>query len=265
MDDPSPQVREKVAARLRELGASVWPEIESRQMTMTPSQRELLTTIVASATTEETGWLDWLTLERETEQIEAALCWLSRARAPELSPSADFQLRQRLDSLAREYLSLGGAPDPEELSTFLFREKGLRGAQGDNYYASENSDLLCVLENKSGLPITLACLFILVAARLDIEIVGCEFPGHFLARAPLGDGDEADLYFDCHDAGRVLQPLEVEALRKSSPHAMSTPATPRSIIARVLRNYATAYHVEGNRPATLFHLDLLQQLEAAKI
>lgn len=265
MDDPSPQVREKIASRLRELGADVWPEIENQQISLTAAQRELLKTILAPVLNSDTNWLEWLELERETDQLEAAFCWLSRRRAKNLVPSADVQLRALLDSLAREYLTAGGAPDPEELSTFLFREKGFNGASGESYYIPENSDLLWVLQHKSGLPISLSCIFILVAARLDIEIVGCEFPGHFLSRAPLGEDGEADLYFDCHDAGRVLQPFEVEALRKSSPYSMSTPASARAIIARVLRNYATAHHVEGDRAGTLFHLNLLQQLEAAKI
>lgn len=265
MDDPSPRVREKIAARLQALGASAWLEIENRPLSVTPAQRELLKTILASVLPSQSNWLDWLQLERETDQLEAAFCWLSCQRSELLVPSADIQLRQKLDSLAREYLKTGGAPDPEELSAFLFRDKNLIGASGDNYYTPESSDLLCVLQNGYGLPISLACIFILVGARLDIEIVGCEFPGHFLARAPLGDEVEADLIFDCHDAGRVLQPFEVEALRKTAPYAMSTPATARAIIARVLRNYATAHHVAGNRSSTLFHLNLLQQLEAAKI
>jgi len=232
---------------------------------LSSSQRELLQNILAPVVAKESDWLNWLHKDCETEQLEAALGWLSNRFSKNLTPTAEVQLRVELDSLAREYLSHGGSPDPEELSHFLFREKGLRGATGDNYYAPENSDLLWVLDNKSGLPISLACVFILVAARLGIEVVGCEFPGHFLARAPMSDGENADLVFDCHDAGRLLQPFEVDALRKSAFHAMSTPANARSIVARVLRNFATAFHVQGNRTATLFHLNLLQQLEAAKI
>ena len=262
MDDASPVVREKIAAQLRAIGAAVWPEIERRQLTLTSDQRVLLETILATGDT-PASWLDWLELERENEKLEAAFCWLARHNAGNLSPPADVQLRQSLDALAREYLLLGGAPDPEELSAFLFVEKELSGASGDSFYAPENSDLRMVLQNRRGLPISLVSIFILVGARLDIEIFGCDLPGHFMARAPFGDDDEADLIFDCFDAGRVLAPAEVYVLRLSAPQALNAPARARDIIARVMRNYATAYHVAGNQANTLLYLDLLQQLEEA--
>ena len=275
IDDSSPEVRAKIASRLRELGAGVWPEIEKRQIEISPFHREMLQTILKPVVKTETDWLEWLCLEGETEQLEAALTWLSQQRLQPLETAANIRVKSILGGLAREYLMCEGGSNPEALSAFLFQKKGLRGASGDHYYAPENSDVLWVLENKSGLPITLACIFILVAARLDIEIVGCEFPGHFLARAPMGDdevsddkvslGENADLIFDCHDAGRVLQPFEVDALRKSDAGALSTPASAKSIVARVLRNFATAHHVRGDRRATLRHLSLLQQLEATKI
>jgi len=223
-----------------------------------------LETILAGAQA-QTSWLEWLHLERENEKLEAALCWLSRQGFENLDPPADLQLRQMLDALAREYLLLGGAPDPEELSAFLFEEKGLSGAAGDYYYQWQNSDLRWTIENRRGLPITLACIFILVGARLDIEIFGCDLPGHFMARAPFGDEHEADLIFDCFDGGRALSPPEVEVLRGSAPHAMQAPAKAREMIARVLRNYATAHHVAGDRDNTFLYLSLLQQLEATDL
>ena len=62
------------------------------------------------------------------------------------------------------FLALEPCPDAVALATFLFDERGLRGAAPADYYNPLNSNLTHVLQSGAGLPITLASIFILVGA-----------------------------------------------------------------------------------------------------
>lgn len=264
LDDPSANVREKISARLCEMGDEVWLHIEEQQLPLSPAQRHMLREILASGTprTVVAGWPDWLALRGENEKLEAAFCWLATR---EWGEGADTRLRSALDGLARDYLFGGGMADPEELSHFLFQERNLAGAPAEEYYDPRHSDLLYVIESGQGLPISLCCIFMLVGWRLDISIYGCNFPGHFLVRAPLmhGEASEEDLLFDPFNAGRILSVEEVAALRKVAPDELSTPATAHAIIARVLRNLANAYYQRKEEEPTREVLALLARLEEA--
>lgn len=275
IDDPSPAVREKVGVRLREWGIRVWPEIERRELLLTDSQRSALQSILSPPVSfnqqAPDSFLEWLRLPTENERLEAAYGWLSRLN---WGASIGAGLHEALDELAREYLEYSGSPDSEELSNFLFRHKGLYGADSQDFYDPQNSDLLSVIENGRGIPISLTSIFILVGARLDLTIVGCNFPGHFLARAPfagpptngvsfLHHGYGADLVFDCYNGGRVLSVDEVASLRKTSSMELRNPASAVIIMNRVLYNLATAHHILGDRDRTVYFLNLRKQLEEA--
>jgi len=135
----------------------------------------------------------------------------------------------------------------------------LRGDTRD-YYNARNSNLLHVIESKRGIPISLSCVFILVGARLGLDIRGCNFPGHFLAHARSGG---LDLLFDCFDAGRLLSPFETNAIRKAEPKLLSTRMPSEVIVARVLRNLTVAYEHTGEFDKVKSIQSMLGELEQA--
>ena len=63
------------------------------------------------------------------------------------------------------------------ISARLIGEVGLRGNSGD-YYNADNSYLNRVLEQKKGIPITLAVIYLLVARRLSVPVQGVGAPHH---------------------------------------------------------------------------------------
>lgn len=282
LDDPSPVVQERITLRLRECGEQVWPEIERLSLSLTPAQERALKKILAPAEVlkiqNSNYFLDWLQLSDENERLEAAYGWLAREH---WGPQLGAQLHSELDRLASEYLEYTGTPDPKTLAVFLFEEKGLCGAEPENFYDPAHSELLSVIQNGYGLPISLACIFILIGHRLGLKIVGCNFPGHFMARAPfqnpsseqlslLGEqlsfldlDSQTDLVFDCYHGGRVLSSVEIEALRKTAEFELRYPASAVAIISRVLHNLATAYHTQSDYQRTLDFLELRKQLKIA--
>lgn len=72
------------------------------------------------------------------------------------------------------------------------------GYAGDTltYDDLQNANLLRVIDRRKGLPVALGILLLTVAQRLDWDMVGLNFPGHFLLR------------LDCGGARAILDPFE---------------------------------------------------------
>jgi regulator of sirC expression with transglutaminase-like and TPR domain len=67
------------------------------------------------------------------------------------------------------------------LNRFLYDEQSFRGNRSD-YYDARNSFLNDVIDRRTGIPITLAVVYLSVAGRLGLPVRGVGFPGHFLLR-----------------------------------------------------------------------------------
>lgn len=120
---------------------------------------------------------------------------------------------------------------------FIHNEEGFSGNVRD-YYDPDNSYLNRVLENKVGIPITLAIIHIALGRRLGIPVHGVNFPGHFLVKY----GNENRLLVDPF-SGRVLSEPDCGTLLKQiagpkanlKPHYFDT-ATNKDILIRILDN-----------------------------
>jgi regulator of sirC expression with transglutaminase-like and TPR domain len=74
------------------------------------------------------------------------------------------------------------------LNHFFFQELGFSGNVND-YYDPANSLLGTVLRTRRGIPITLAVLYIELAAQVGLPARGVSFPGHFLVKMRIADGE----------------------------------------------------------------------------
>jgi regulator of sirC expression with transglutaminase-like and TPR domain len=92
------------------------------------------------------------------------------------------------------------------LNDYLFGE--LRFVGNDRHYEDpRNSFLNEVIDRRTGIPITLALVYIEVARRADLHVEGVNFPGHFLVRYPGPRGAmpmAQDLIIDAHHGGAFL-------------------------------------------------------------
>ena len=114
-------------------------------------------------------------------------------------------LPDMIDLLAKEAQEELMEINADELRKWMF-ESGRFLGNKENYYLPQNSDLCWVADSGLGNPISLATLFMLIGNRLDLEITGCNYPGHFLARIFI-DG-EAQLV-DCFHKGRLLTASDI--------------------------------------------------------
>lgn len=120
----------------------------------------------------------------------------------------------------------------------LFEEQGFHGSRHD-YDHRANSYLNEVLDDREGLPITLAVLFMEVAKRLDLNVAGIGLPRHFVVRHLPSTGPGAII--DAFDRGQEMTidqaKAKVAALGEVRwDDRYLEPATRRSILVRMLRN-----------------------------
>ncbi len=174
--------------------------------------------------------------------------------AEDAYPGLDLDAyRQRLEDLAeplradwQEY-----APLEEfvaKLNGHLFGEMGFRGNR-EAYYDPRNSYLNEVLDRKLGLPITLSVVYMEVARRLGLTVVGIGLPGHFIVSA---ERDGNSLLLDPFNGGEILgledcERLVEDAYGDSVPfsEALLAPVRKRQILTRMLTNLKRTYLMTG--------------------
>jgi len=156
------------------------------------------------------------------------------------------------------------------LSDYLYVVCGFHGANAD-YYDPRNSFLNEVLDRRTGIPITLAVVYIEVARRVGVEALGVGFPGHFLVRLAEPPGDpsrernEPVIVDPFHD-GRLLDQdglrrlLQRANVRAPLTRDMLEPARTRHVVARMLMNLRGIYTSRGDEPRLLLTLDRLIDL-----
>jgi len=149
-----------------------------------------------------------------------------------------------LDAIGREakrrvacaVADAGAAPahvDPEgyarvmALNDYLFGE--LRFVGNDRHYEDpRNSFLNEVLERRTGIPISLALVYMEIARRAGLYVEGINFPGHFLLRCPARRGMpySEDLIIDAHHGGALLSQDACRALlqKYTDPNASQASA-----------------------------------------
>jgi regulator of sirC expression with transglutaminase-like and TPR domain len=134
------------------------------------------------------------------------------------------------------------------LSDFLFKEERFAGNVAQ-YEDPRNSFLNEVLERRTGIPITLALVYMEVARRAGLAVEGVNFPGHFLVRCRGRDIRYNDLIIDAFHGGALLS--EDGCLRLLRRHAgegavwndthLRARATKPQILARMLVNLKHVY------------------------
>lgn len=122
------------------------------------------------------------------------------------------------------------------VNQYLFEELNFSGNENE-YYDPENSFLNRVIDRRTGIPITLSALLLLIAQRLDLPVVGIGMPGHFLCRYQTS---REEFYIDAFNRGRLLKKSEcIQFLKETSFGYRSEylhPASPRAILLRVCQN-----------------------------
>lgn len=173
---------------------------------------------------------------------------------------------ERMAARLRARLPQGGAAEEKviALNQFLYEDLGYWG-NTDDYYDPRNSYLNDVIERRTGIPITLAVLYMEIGRRVGLPVEGVSFPGHFLVRVRMRRGM---LVLDPFAGGVPQSEDELrDRLKRVVPRGATgsvppeqlpldqflEPATNRQILGRLLRNLK-GIHREKDEPERMLQV-----------
>ncbi len=177
--------------------------------------------------------------------LEAAVA-IAQHDYPRLDVQATLAEVDTLAARLRRRLAADAAPMQRLrlLNRYFFQELGFSGNVND-YYDPRNSYVHCVLETRRGIPITLALLYVELANQVGLDACGISFPGHFLAKVHMPQGEIVIDPFTGQSMSRdALDALLVPYRRRGARSGLGEAplgsflqaARPREVIARMLRN-----------------------------
>jgi len=230
-----------------------------------------------------------LDLNARTAEVAAELQKAMNAPGDDLAPAALAIARVEYPSLdAKPYLAqldrmgveatarirdAGGEPI-RAFNEYLYDEQGFVGNR-ERYDDPRNSFINEVLDRRTGIPISLAVVYLEVAHRAGLSVDGVNFPGHFLLR--IRDGIVNDARSDAgiidpfhggarlseYDCRQLLrQHVGDEAAFDASLLAL---ATRHDIVVRMLVNLKRLYVRMRSFPQARFISSLLLGIDPAAI
>jgi len=145
------------------------------------------------------------------------------------------------------------------LNQFFYRDLGFRG-NVNNYYDADNSYLNVLLRTRKGIPISLAVLWLELAQSLRLEVAGVGFPGHFLVKVTLPQGQVVIDPFTGQSFSREELVERLEPYQRA--HGLVDdyevplglflqPCPARDIVARMLRNLKEIHRTAEDWPRLL--------------
>ncbi len=201
--------------------------------------------------------------EADSDLLQAALV-LARLDYPDLNVEA---YQRSVDRMAHELqqTTAGDASAEDKLAAldhYLFRESGFHGSRHD-YDNAANSYMNLVIDDREGLPITLAVLYMSLAKRMGVTLQGVGLPGRFVVRHAAPDQDEE--WIDVFAGGGRLAREDLQRLVKEhagidlAPHHLQALSNDE-ILIRILRNLLGSAETSSNRERMLGCLDALLTL-----
>ncbi|KKW69087.1 transglutaminase [Lampropedia cohaerens] len=138
------------------------------------------------------------------------------------------------------------------LNRFFYGELGFEINRND-YYDPDNSYLHQVLQTRRGIPISLGVLWLELAHSVGLQAHGVSFPGHFMLKVLLPEGQVIldPLTGKSYSSEELTHQLQGQLPRLAMVEEETLPlglflqsATPREIVARMLRNLKEIHRVQ---------------------
>jgi len=179
-------------------------------------------------------------IQRDSNDLLLPALLISRLDNPELNITEYVKEIERQARHVKQRVSESASEDDRltALNQYLFEEQGFHGSRTD-YSHRSNSYLNEVLDDREGLPITLSVLYIEIAKRLGLNVVGVGMPGHFLVRhePKIGTTQLIDVFargkkLSIEEARQVFENGTDDAWKESYLDA----SVPSAILVRMLRN-----------------------------
>ncbi len=171
----------------------------------------------------------------------AAALLLARHDNAELDAQPYLTLMERMasDLKSDAEIAQGGLHAVKRLSRYLFSENGFHMVKQD--FSRSNSYINEVLDDREGLPIMLAAVYLEMAERLGMKgLFGASLPGRFMVGIRTPEQDPPARLIDVADGGKILSPAQaaevVGLLDSADLVPYLEPASHTQMILRMVRN-----------------------------
>lgn len=271
LDDPSEAIYEQVKDNLKKAGAEIMPLLQTAyDESNNDLQKHRLKALINSVRLrklkkEIDGWKNL-----KSDDLLEGILIIARYAYPGLDVDAVKHFISKMEKEVAEMIkNKSGAEAVEAMNEVILHKYGFSGNTED-YSGVQNSYINKVIENKMGNLIMLCVLYLLVARRLNIPLIGINSPRHFVLAFINDKEDVADItgnemdkigfFVDPFHQGTTYSEADFIKMLKSVEfydiYKKALPASNITIIKRVLNNVIYAIHQEGkeNRAKNLLRI-----------
>jgi regulator of sirC expression with transglutaminase-like and TPR domain len=253
--DEDPAVYRSIRQKILSFGPSAVEWVRPHTLSRDPALRRRAQDIVLRFERQvaDNLFLGFCLKHGEEFDLEQGAWLLAQTQYPDISVGGYQAL---LDSFAqdlRERLAgvTGAQQTLKALNKYLFDDLGFVGNE-ENYYDPENSYLNRVIDRRTGNPINLCVIYLLLARRARLPITGIGLPGHFICRF---QSSAAEMFVDVFNHGKLLTKADcIQYLLQGNYSVRDeylAPVSPRRMLLRICGNLHQIYlHLQKGEEAT---------------
>jgi regulator of sirC expression with transglutaminase-like and TPR domain len=197
-------------------------------------------------------------------ELETGALLLSRTVSPGLDVGECCATLDQIAARCRELTALPASTREQcrIINRVLFHEWGFHG-NVENYTDPLNSLIDQVLTRRTGIPLTMSTVYLLVADRLGLELEPVGLPGHFIVGC---FSEKKPFFIDPFDKGIFLDTDEVFALLRANkivPKSTDLMPTPiREVLCRNCRNLVNHYRAGGDAEHAQLFASFVEEFDA---
>lgn len=260
LGDTDMEVVQHVEQRIISLGDSVIPVLEREwEQSFDPLSQKRIEDIIHSLQFEnlKKRLADWK--ENRNDNLLEGLWLLATYQYPELELSkVKDQLQQIFYETWLEFKPEAQPLDQVKILNSVIFNKLKFGPNTKNFHSIGNSMINVVLDSRKGNPISLCCIYMLVAQRMKLPIYGVNLPNLFILTYKLG---KHQFYINVFNKGLVFNKSDIDQYLKGlnlKPNDIFyQPCSNLDIVRRVLRNMMVAVEKAGDSEKEMEVLQLI--------
>lgn len=267
LEDPDETIYEPVKAKIISLGEKCLPYLKNfahdhGSDELVQSRTENLIHLIKSVGIELRikSWMQ----DNEDDLLEGVLL-VAKYQYPDLD---EEEIRHEFTKLRQDiWLELSESLTAFEkvniINHILFEVHGFAGNK-NNFHSPKNSFINTVLESKSGNPLSLSIVYMILAQSLDIPVFGVNLPNHFILaykdeldimeeledlQQDMNHSDDVLFYINPFGNGAILHKTQIDNFLRHLKLEPETkyykPCENREIIKRLFTNLVYAYQKLG--------------------
>ncbi len=245
LGDEDERIVKTISGKLIDFGDSAVPLLQEAEIEQ-PEMADRIVTVLEEirGTRLEEELRDLVAFPDEHLDLEKGAFILARYAYPTLDVQGYQRQLDRMAQDVREQIGsrVSGEETVKALNRYLFTEAGFKG-NTKNYYEVENSYLNCVMDRRTGIPISLSTVYLLIGRRLQLPVHGIGMPGHFLVKF---DSEKYKIFIDCFNGGALLTEKNCARFLTEAGYGFEDrflqKSPTRAILARMIKNLLAIYN-----------------------